>query len=378
MINNIDSSVSKNQKKDSLILAFSMLIGATLVIYATSTNLGISPDSAVYIGVARNLMHGNGLVMPMIFEPLTHYPPLFPILLTPAWFLNIDITIWIRVVNVLLFSSSILLIGLISKKIGILRYWIPSLLMATNPALIEIHEFAWTEPLFIFLILLGIYFLKIYLEKNRLIFLLVASFSFSAALMTRYIGVAVVGAFLVFLLFICKKSFFQISLAGFVAVIPFISWVINIMVTTNDPTYRYFAVRPISIDQNIIMAGILIFFIIIFAFSGRHQVNVISFISLTGIFYMIIFTLTVNFFDNTPVDNRLLSPIYTLVFIFIGLLPSKLSSARSKLVTILIIVWIFGQFVFSGAFAMQSHYIGNYLSDGSWSNIVPPHDWRAQ
>ncbi|OUC07239.1 hypothetical protein RY27_16060, partial [Litorilinea aerophila] len=60
------------------------LAGAGAVLYATAWGLGASPDSAAYIGVARNLLAGRGLGVPFgqtADVPLTHFPPLYSLAL---------------------------------------------------------------------------------------------------------------------------------------------------------------------------------------------------------------------------------------------------------------------------------------------------------
>ncbi|HXF77113.1 MAG TPA: hypothetical protein VNN13_13520 [Methylomirabilota bacterium] len=61
--------------------------GAAAVIAATPWGIGLSPDSAAYIGGARSLIEGMGFSLPTdsgTFAPIIHFPPLYSLLLGAA------------------------------------------------------------------------------------------------------------------------------------------------------------------------------------------------------------------------------------------------------------------------------------------------------
>ena len=63
--------------------------GAAAILYAVPHAIGGTWDSVVYIGVARNLANGTGfyLAHSRPLRPLTHWAPLYPLILaTPAYF----------------------------------------------------------------------------------------------------------------------------------------------------------------------------------------------------------------------------------------------------------------------------------------------------
>lgn len=65
----------------SILVPALALLGFAGLLYSTPGGIGLHPDSVVYIGVARNLLRGDGITF---FDDagdiaaVTHYPPLFP------------------------------------------------------------------------------------------------------------------------------------------------------------------------------------------------------------------------------------------------------------------------------------------------------------
>jgi 4-amino-4-deoxy-L-arabinose transferase-like glycosyltransferase len=139
----------------SLLLLISLAAGLALW-YATPAGLGLTNDSAAYIGGARSLLAGSGysdIWLDSELEAITHYPPLLSLLLSGIGLLGIDPYRGARVLNILLFAASTGLIGLLgyrmtkSQNAGIVL----ALLFATNAQLLQIHAQVLSEPLFLFL-----------------------------------------------------------------------------------------------------------------------------------------------------------------------------------------------------------------------------------
>ena len=149
-------------------LAILALIGIVILSLITRWGIGISPDSTIYIGSARNLLNGHGLsVMSGDGQaiPLTHYPPLFPILLSILGKSGIVLPEVARWLNVCLFGANILLVGLVINRYTHGSIWVPafgSFLMLTSVHMLHIHAMAWSEPMFIFFGILGLFLLDIY------------------------------------------------------------------------------------------------------------------------------------------------------------------------------------------------------------------------
>lgn len=71
----------------AVILA-SLAVGSLILFrLATSSALGVSPDSVNYIGAADSLLDGLGFAYP--YAPRTHFPPLYSLALAGVgWILN--------------------------------------------------------------------------------------------------------------------------------------------------------------------------------------------------------------------------------------------------------------------------------------------------
>src|SRR5262245_17419589 len=88
------------------------LAGICLILIATARyGVGLTPDSACYISVARNLVAGNGLI-PDTSVPFVEWPPLFPLLLALAAWLGLDPIVAARLLNALAFGLILLVSSL--------------------------------------------------------------------------------------------------------------------------------------------------------------------------------------------------------------------------------------------------------------------------
>ncbi|HLM18760.1 MAG TPA: hypothetical protein VK549_13130, partial [Acidimicrobiia bacterium] len=114
-------------------LAVAAVVAVALALAITSDSPGFFPDSTVYLGTARNLLDGRGLTTPfnLTFNPysparavafhgefpLTHYPPLYPVVLAVfAWFGGGLIGV-ARVLNAVLFGVNVVLAGVLVWRI---------------------------------------------------------------------------------------------------------------------------------------------------------------------------------------------------------------------------------------------------------------------
>ena len=98
-------------------IAILALLGVLILSFITRWGAGVSNDSVVYIRAARFLAEGFGFST--ISDsgriiPLTHFPPLFPALLSTGGFFNIDPLVGAKFLNHFLFFASVLLVGLLN------------------------------------------------------------------------------------------------------------------------------------------------------------------------------------------------------------------------------------------------------------------------
>jgi len=181
------------------------LCGAAMVLFATASGVGVSPDSVAYIGAARGLLQGLGLASPLPeghYAPLVYYAPLFPTLLAGGGLLGIDPLTGARWLNSALFAATILLSAhIIESDTGSIASALfgSTLLLITFP-LLMVHSMAWSEPAFVFLSLLALLWLSRYVGGGRSRDAAAAAAAIGLAMLFRYAGVFLIGVGLVVIL----------------------------------------------------------------------------------------------------------------------------------------------------------------------------------
>lgn len=181
----------------SLLAALS-LAGAGAVLLATGRfGAGISPDAVGYVGVARQLLAGQG-VSSYAGQPFVIQPPLYPALLALAgWAARTDPLHAAAAVNALLAAVLVLLTARLLDRYQAsypaLAPFGPALALISWP-FFSIAVMAWSEPLFIALEVAALLCLGRYLQGHRVAWLAGAALLVALACLTRYIGVALVMA----------------------------------------------------------------------------------------------------------------------------------------------------------------------------------------
>ena len=132
------------------------VLGFLGIILCTPGGIGIYSDSLVYVGVARNLLRGQGVTY---FDdngqmaPVTHYAPLYPLMISGLGLAGIDPLDGVRWVNALLFGSNIALAAwmVFASTHSVAASVAASFMAATAFPMVQIHSTALTEPLCLFL-----------------------------------------------------------------------------------------------------------------------------------------------------------------------------------------------------------------------------------
>lgn len=198
-----------NSNSKSLLFWFSLGLicagGFGLVLYCTVWGGGLISDSFQYIASARNLSLGKTLGYPDDtgnIIPLTQYPPLFPLVLAVFEMVGVDSLVAARWLNAVLFAANIWLVGRTIYRISHSRGYslLGALLTVLSVVLIEIHAWVLSEALYIFLSLLAFYWLGIYCENSRMRWLILSALVGALALSTRYVGLAILPAALILIL----------------------------------------------------------------------------------------------------------------------------------------------------------------------------------
>ena len=173
------------------------MIGAVALLVVTRKGAYASPDSAFYVGTARNLLDGHGFTAPPGSPPLSHFPPLFPLLLAAiGWVTGLDPLDVAGIVNPLLLGVTALLVAVVVRR----RSGSVGLGVAASAAVVVAVDLlvyfasALTEPLFVVLVLGAMVSLAAAVDRGGRGWWVAAVACTAGACLTRYVGVALVVA----------------------------------------------------------------------------------------------------------------------------------------------------------------------------------------
>lgn len=160
-----------------------VLVGAAMIPHGP----GMTPDSVHYLSAAENLLEGLGYATSVVPwdgpfpRPIAEWPPLYPAVLAAlggtaagAWALSS-----------LLMAASTWQVARAAPLVG-------ALVFAVSPAVVSVHAYAWSEPLFLLLAILSLRSQERLLEEPGRKTLLIAAALAALACLTRYLGVALV------------------------------------------------------------------------------------------------------------------------------------------------------------------------------------------
>lgn len=187
-----------------IIAAFSILVTLLHTPYGTA----MSMDSLSYLSAAQQMTLGHGVSTPNFafgekdYVPMTIWPPLYPITLfalIPSSQLFDKPETAIALINAISLFFTLLLFFYIAKKI-IRRdlALIATLLVALSPSMQVVYMYAWSETIFIPIIVLAFYFQwKLFTtdQSQRLRWMMLSVATLTLAVYTRYAGLGFLAAF---------------------------------------------------------------------------------------------------------------------------------------------------------------------------------------
>lgn len=257
-----------NSNGNNTVGLFLLAVLAILVVWiATRFGIGINPDSTVYIDAARNVLDGRGFIALTgsgEFKPLTHYPPVYAALLALLARAGVllggfSIETVARALNAFLFGANVLLVGIAIRDYVRDAYWPPilgALMTLAAPDIAGIHTFALTEALFIFLSLSGLLSLSRYVGSKRGAWLVLSAASVALALMTRYVGMALVFTGVFVLLFVkrdnLRRRCFEALSFGLISCTPMALWVLRNMRAAGGVSDREFVFHLAGLRQIVV------------------------------------------------------------------------------------------------------------------------------
>jgi len=243
------------------------ILGFGLVIYSTHWGAGWLYDSFEYIASAQNLAATGKLGFPTDItgiEPLTHYPPLFSLLLGLFEAVGLNMLSHVQYLNALLFSTTIILLG-------VTIYWMTAsegfallgaVLGSISPVMLNVHSWALSEPLYLTLSISSILFLAKFLKKDQFSWLILAATFSGLAIMTRYVGVSLVISgsigILIFPGLIESRKRRIILTFCTISLLPLLIWTIRNSLITNTLYDRSFGLNEITAKNLSTLASTLL------------------------------------------------------------------------------------------------------------------------
>jgi hypothetical protein len=233
------------------------LCGVGLLLFHTRNGPGITGDSVSYVMGADNLILGRGYSRTAgggEAVPITGFPPGYSTALVLFSWMSRDFFSVGRILNALLFGFNIFLTGFI-----ILRFTrsevaalLGSLFVLLSEDLIHAHAWVMSEGLFLTLSLLGIYFYVSYFGSFKRAHLVFGALLFSAATLTRYVGIALICTAGLLVLIAGDRTFLKrfrdLLILGVISSIPVLAWLMRNASLEGTATNRELGFHPPSME----------------------------------------------------------------------------------------------------------------------------------
>jgi hypothetical protein len=340
------------KKPRRLLLLGPLAIGITgfALIFSCSGRygVGLSADSVSYIAVARNLLNSHSFLN-LSGSILKEWPPLYPLVIAGFKLCGSNDFLAVRLISALSFGLIIFLSGLwVLRYSGSLTFSvISSICILLSKPLAAVCYQAWSEPVFILLIIIFLILMPRLVDKPTFKAMLVLSIVTSAVCLTRYIGIVLfpVGAVILFsgIKHLRKKLIFTAGW-GLLSAVPLGIWLIRNWILTGTLSGSR-APATITLSENINLAGNtiaswfiptgvenlipgwLLFVLFCIFVSAIFAVNIHKTIKSekidwpinTVLLFLIVYTITILYAVTTTgmdfLDDRFLSPIYPAIVI---------------------------------------------------------------
>ena len=311
---------------------------------------GVSTDSITYINSAKSILSGKGFSING--KPLTHYPPLYPLLLAATGLFENNLIQVARLLNAILFGVNLVLLALADHFAAGRNFFTTTcavfFFLSSAPILV-LHSNAWSEPLFITLSLVCIILISMYAVRPTLNLLIFSSLSLGFAIVTRYIGIAFLPAALVIVSIggdgqQLGRRFRDALIWIVLACAPLLILIARNIMMSGSAANRSFGFHPVSFSyyfNNLFFLRVSVY--CSYLASGRGEGNdfgvacsfshcsnndsfkrplrdinwrsigIVMPVSclLFSLSYLLFLIISISFLDaSTPVDMRLLSPIF--------------------------------------------------------------------
>jgi hypothetical protein len=321
------------------------LLAFCTVLIATPWGVGLAGDSPVYVGSARNLFAGKGMLYLNDLgedSPVNHYPPLYPLSIAGMALSGADPLTAARWLKAVLFAGNVVLASLMafaatgSSGASLAAAF---LAFASFPA-VQIHSMAWSEPLFVFLGFSGLLLLGTHLQLEKRWMLWASAVTIGFSCLARYAGIAFVwtGALGVVLIGRADRRMALRDGMIFLAIssLPLGLWASRNLWLAGSAANRGLGFHPPGIQDWITavdslclwllpagilatpvwarLAALVVLTLLLTRFAGAEAFSRSRFVQLTSFFlagYVIFLLAARCFFDKAiSFDTRILSPAY--------------------------------------------------------------------
>ncbi len=365
---------------------------AALFLYSTPNGVGLTNDSAAYIGGARSLLAGRGYVRiggDGLPRAITHFPPFYSLTLALASKISGEdpletakaVNLCCAVLNQALFMAAVFLL-----TASFPMACIGGILFLCAGPVLQAHVYGLSEALYMTIFLLVfILSVKGARERRGLPWLFIGLLSGALAL-TRYAGLAAVGAVTVYILCVLPTAKERVTdallyLAGFG--LPFGYWLLQDRQSGDSAVNRAVSlhlpaadkvedgVRNLAgfflpefggfVDKFIKFWGIVIAAGLLFLLLGVIIYGLRCFFrpsekacrsalfppALHGAAYMLMVILTVCFIDgSTLFDNRILLPFYVCLLLLAVCFASRFLNTKRGRIAVLVVMVGFAALLF--------------------------------
>ncbi len=203
-------SIIKERAIELTIAMITIFFGVLMYLFLKG-NIGVSHDSIYYFRLANELYekHSYNFELLGVYQACAHYPPIYPMVLGfVAQLTTLPYTVVAIIVNSLCFGFSLLGLYRIFntfKSLGILSLAL-ALFILVQKGMIDLYIMAWSEPLFITLMIWGLYLFGRSLKMDSLYYAIAASTILGIATLTRYVGYLFVPLVFFVLLHHCQED----------------------------------------------------------------------------------------------------------------------------------------------------------------------------
>jgi 4-amino-4-deoxy-L-arabinose transferase-like glycosyltransferase len=230
---------------------------------ANPYGIGISPDSVNYLSASKSFLI-NGVFLGYDGSALTHWPPLFPIILSGLSYLGINPLDSMQYFHGLTLGlTSVLTFYFVNSISRTLSFsFIAGLLVSIGPPLIFVSSNLWSEPIFSLLVLSSIILLARYIRNPSPSFLILLSVMCALAFLQRYSGVTLI-IISSLAIFLYSKDTFRIRLInivtfGVISCLPVTIWIVrNLIINATLSGERFYSLEKVipSISAALIQIG---------------------------------------------------------------------------------------------------------------------------